>query len=108
MSPPKRELEFLLREYLDYSKKEEEARDFGLLLEYLSHLYEDSEEPILLEDFSAYEADDFLQFFLEDKFPEDKKLKISCKHSIKNFFQYLLKKNMIHKEEISEWKEVLK
>ena len=108
MSQPNPPLDNLVREYLDSSKNETEAPIFGLLFEYLNHLYEDVEEPILLEDFSALEVDDFLNFFLDDKFPDDKNLKITSKKTLKNFFQYLLKKNMIHKEEIKEWKEALK
>jgi ClpP class serine protease len=109
MSRNSPELEPLVREYLDHSKKEEEARSFGLLFQYLGYLYEDSEEEVSLEDFSAYEADDFLNFFLEDKFPDEyKSLRKESMEVLKNFIKYLSEKKMIPSEELKEWKEVLK
>jgi len=109
MSQQNRELETIVRDYLDYSRQEAEARIFGLLFQYLGHLYEESEEPVLLEDFSAYEADDFLNFFLEDNFPEEyKNLKSESLSVLQNFIKYLSLKKLIPSEELREWKEVLK
>ncbi len=110
MSPPKVELESLVREYLDSEKKEEESEVFGLLLQYLSHLFEeDTEEPILLEDLTAYEVDDFLHFFLEDNFPENySELQKKSKIVFQKFFKFLSKKKVLEKEDEKEWKEVLK
>jgi hypothetical protein len=110
MSQPNLELETLVREYLDFEKKEEESEIFGLLLQYLSHLFEeDSEEPIFLEDVSAYEVDDFLNFFLEDNFPENfKDLQSKSKVVFQKFFKFLVKKKVLEKEDEKEWKEVLK
>jgi hypothetical protein len=101
-------LESAIREYLDFSKKENEAEIFALLIEYMQHLFIDSEEEILLEDFTAYEGDDFLNFFLEDNFPEEfESLKPKSEKLIRDFVSYLKKKKFIPKEEVEEWKEVL-
>jgi len=110
MSLPNLEFETLVREYLDFEKKEEESEVFGLLLHYLSHLFgEDLEEPIFIRDVSAYEVDDFLNFFLEDNFPENfKELHSKSRVVFQKFFKFLIKKKVLEKEDEKEWKEVLK
>ncbi|MDX1959396.1 MAG: hypothetical protein SFU98_12535 [Leptospiraceae bacterium] len=100
-------LESAIRSFLDFSKNEEQSETFALLLEYMQLLFADSEEEILLEDFTAYEADDFLNFFLEDNFPEEYEvIRKKSEKSLKDFFNYLKKKKLISKEEVEEWKEV--
>jgi hypothetical protein len=98
----------VVRGYLDFSKKEEEAEIFALLNQYLAHLSLDSEEDILLEDFTAFEADDFINFFLDDNFEIDEATRLKTKSEIilKKFFNYILKNKYISKEEALEWKEV--
>ncbi len=98
------------REYLDQSGDLSEAEIFGLVNEYLQHLYEDSEEEILLEDFSVYEADDFIHFYLTEFF-EGSELETLQKRStqvLNKFMKFLEKKKYIHKEAMEEWKEVMK
>ncbi len=110
MSPSNPQLDDLVREYLDHSKKEEEATVFGLLFQYLGHLYEESEEPIFLEDLSSYEIDDYLQFFLPDQFEEGEVAALQ-KQSIgvfRKFLKFLSEKKLLEKEDEKEWKEVLK
>lgn len=109
MSQQNLEFEPIVREYLDSTNQESEARIFGLLFQYLDTLYEDSEDPILLEDFSAYEADDFLNFFLEDNFQEEfPDLRSESLKTFQNFLKFLSRKKLIPPEEMKEWKEVLK
>ena len=109
MSQQNLEFEPIVREYLDSTNQESEARIFGLLFQYLDTLYEDSEDPILLEDFSAYEADDFLNFFLEDNFQEEfPDLRSESLKTFQNFLKFLSRKKLSPPEEMKEWKEVLK
>lgn len=98
------------REYLDFSKDLSEAEIFGLLTEYLQHLYEDSEEVILLEDFSVYEADDFINFYLQEFFEGEELLSLQKRSLaiLNKFMKFLEKKKYIHKEAVEEWKEVMK
>jgi hypothetical protein len=75
----------------------------------LGHLYEESEDPILLEDLSAYEIDDYLQFFLQDNFQEEfLELQRKSILVLKNFRKFLSDKKLLEKEDEKEWKEVLK
>ncbi len=103
MSP--KSVELIIREYLDFSQKQEEGEFFVLLLNYLSHLVEEDEE-VTLDDFGSYEADDFLNFYLEDQFPDDKNVLKKSKAALKNLFKYMISKKLIDKEEEKEWKEI--
>ena len=109
MSQSSPELDSIVREFLDLTKREEDAQIFGLLFQYLGHLYEENEDPILLEDLSAYEIDDYLQFFLQDNFPEEfLELQRKSIPVLKNFRKFLSDKKLLEKEDEKEWKEVLK
>ncbi|MBP9888121.1 MAG: hypothetical protein KBF93_17610, partial [Leptospiraceae bacterium] len=81
----KQDLEHVFRLYLDHTKREEDGEIIVLILNYLSLLFEDEEEPkdssevILLEDFTEYEVDDFLNFYLEDNFDNFEELQTKSK-----------------------------
>lgn len=95
--------------YLDFSKKEEEGEIFAILLEYLDAVYDKEEEPILLEDLTLFEIDDFLNFFLEDNFEEEAPGLIKrAKTAIRSFEKFIRSKKMLSAEELEEWTEALK
>ena len=109
----KQDLEYIFRLYLDYTKRED-GEIIVLILNYLSHLYQDEEESssdnetILLEDFTHYEVDDFLNFYLEDNFENFEELQETTKKFLKNFLKFVKEKKYFNKEEIEEWTEILK
>jgi hypothetical protein len=107
MSTDKKILETVFREYLDKTQKPEDGEVFVLLLNYLNHLFEDTEEEILLEDLTSYEVDDFLNFYLGDQFPDDKNIIKRSTTVLKNFLKFLQSKKLMDKDEEREWKEVL-
>lgn len=83
----------------------------SLLLEFSELLFEDPEdssEKILITDLSAFELDEFLNFYLEDMFPEDSKIREKGKIFLKKFRKFLEKKNLLKKEQEEEWKEFFK
>jgi hypothetical protein len=110
MSPNNILLEDVLREYANTLKDLEQIEVLRLLLDYMNLLFEDSEEPVLLEDFTSYEGDDFMHFFLPDNYEgqELKTLQSLSIKVIKDFIQYCTKRKLVHKEALEEWKEVLK
>ena len=101
------ELEYVIRKYLEETQKNEQGEIFVLLLEYLTHLFEDTDEPILLEDLTQYEIDDFINFYLEDNFIEDKEIQNRTKQVLLQFLKFLKQKKYITIEEEKEWKEIL-
>jgi hypothetical protein len=101
------ELEYVIRSYLEETQRNEQGEIFVLLLEYLTHLFEDTEEPILLEDLTQYEIDDFINFYLEDNFTEDKEIQNRAKKILLQFLKFLKQKKYITIEEEKEWKEIL-
>lgn len=109
----KLDLETVFRQYLDHTKSED-GEIIVLVLNYLSHLYQDEEESnsdneiILLEDFTHYEVDDFLNFYLEDNFENFKELQEVTKKFLKKFLKFVKEKKYFNKEEIEEWTEILK
>jgi hypothetical protein len=105
MSP--KSVEGIIRDYLDHSQKQEDGEFLVLLLNYLSHLVEEDEE-VTLDDFGSYEADDFLNFYLQDQFPDDKVVIQKSKSALKNLFKFMLTKKLIDKEEEKEWKEIFR
>jgi hypothetical protein len=109
----KLDLETVCREYLDHTKKED-GEIIVLILNYLSHLFQEDEEEnsvnqnILLEDFTYYEVDDFLNFYLEDNFENFEELQTKAKKFLKSFLKFLKEKKYFNKEEVEEWTEILK
>lgn len=113
MSHDKLEVETIFRLYLDHSKREEDREIIVLVLNYLNFLFEpedDEEDPekILLEDLSSYEVDDFINFYLEDNFDNFKELQKKSVSFFTNFLKFVREKKYMSKEEIEEWKEVLR
>jgi len=110
----KQDLEQVFRLYLDHTKREEDGEIIVLILNYLSLLFEEEEESkdlsevILLEDFTEYEVDDFLNFYLEDNFDNFEELQNKSKVMLKNFLKFLKEKKYFNKEEAEEWTEILK
>ncbi|EMK02044.1 hypothetical protein AB3N61_07590 [Leptospira sp. WS58.C1] len=83
----------------------------NLLLEFSALLFEDPEDPsekILVSDLSAFELDEFLNFYLEDMFPEDAKIREKGKVFLKKFKKFLEKRSLLKKEQEEEWKEFFK
>ena len=109
----KQDLETVFRLYLDYTKRDD-GEIIVLILNYLSHLFHDeegtteSEEPIYLEDFTHYEVDDFLNFYLEDNFDNYEELQTRSKIVLRSFLKFLKEKKYFNKEEADEWTEILK
>lgn len=103
-------LEDVIRQYATEVQDFKQNEILHILLEYMNLLFEDSDEPIYLEDFTAYEGDDFLNFYLPDNFEgeELKELERLSKKTIQKFIQYCSKKNLLSKEALEEWKEVFK
>lgn len=105
------ELETIFRIYLDHTKRDD-GEIIVLILNYLSHLFQDDEEetsePILLEDFTQYEVDDFLNFYLEDNFENFLELQAKSKIMLRTFLKFLKEKKYFNKEEVEEWTEILK
>jgi hypothetical protein len=110
MSQNKTLLEDVIREYATEAQDLQKAELLRILLDYMNLLFEDSDEEVLLEDFTAYEGDDFLNFFLPDNYEGEELLKLEklALKTLKDFINYCKKKKLIHKEAIEEWKEVLK
>ena len=106
------ELESVFRLYLDHTQRQEDGEIIVLILNYLSFLFQDeddeSPEAILLEDFTQYEVDDFLHFYLEDNFDNFEELIQKSKVMLKNFLKFLKEKKYFNKEEVDEWTEILK
>ncbi|HMV41607.1 MAG TPA: hypothetical protein PK079_01645 [Leptospiraceae bacterium] len=107
----KKDLESIFRLYLDATKRDD-GEIIVLILNYLSHLFVDEEgentEPILLEDFTHYEVDDFLNFYLEDNFENFLELQAKSKIMLRNFLKFLKERKYFNKEEVEEWMEILK
>lgn len=103
-------LEDVIREYATQKQDFQQNEILHILLEYMNLLFEDSEEPIYLEDFTAFEGDDFLNFYLPDNFDgeELKKIQKMAKKTIQEFIQYSSQKKFLSKESLEEWKEVFK
>ncbi|MCX8000646.1 MAG: hypothetical protein N3A69_17145 [Leptospiraceae bacterium] len=110
MSPNKPILEDVIREYLNQTQDFSQNEVLHILLDYMNLLFEDSEEPIYLEDFTAFEGDDFLNFYLPDNFDgkELKRLQSQSQKTIQQFINYCKKKKFLTKEALEEWKEVFK
>ena len=109
----KEDLETIFRFYLDHTKRND-GEIIVLVLNYLSHLFQEedesneSSEQILLEDFTHYEVDDFLNFYLEDNFEDYEALQAKSKIMLKSFLKFLKEKKYFNKEEAEEWTEILK
>ncbi|MBK8394406.1 MAG: hypothetical protein IPL26_04060 [Leptospiraceae bacterium] len=105
------ELESVFRLYLDHTKRQEDGEIIVLVLNYLALLFQDEEtestEAVLLEDFTQYEVDDFLNFYLEDNFDNFEELQNKSKTMLKNFLKFLKEKKYFNKEEVEEWTEIL-
>lgn len=110
MSPNKPILEDVIREYLTQVQDFKQNEILHILLKYMNLLFEDSEEPVYLEDFTAFEGDDFFNFFLPDNFEgvELEQLQKQAHKTIQQFIKYCRKKNLFSKESLEEWKEVFK
>lgn len=110
MSQNKILLDDVIREYATERQDLQKAELLRILMDYMNLLFEESEEEILFEDFTAYEGDDFIHFFLPDNFEGEEldKLQKLAFHTLKDFINYCKKKKIIHKEALEEWKEVLK
>ncbi|MCE9499949.1 MAG: hypothetical protein K8R21_05555 [Leptospira sp.] len=103
--------ETAFRLYLDSSDSQDSDREiFSLILNYLGHLSdEESGEDILLEDFSMYEVDDFLNFYLPDNFEsESEMLQKKSKDLLEKFLKFALKKKLMSSEQKEEWREILR
>ena len=70
--------------------------------------FENSQKGILFEDFSSYELDDFLYFYLEDNFENFSDLQKKSINLFRRFLKFAAAKKFIDSEEIHEWEEVLK
>lgn len=103
-------LEDVIREYLTQVQDFHQNEVLHILLDYMNLLFEDSEETIYLEDFTAFEGDDFLNFYLPDNFTgeELKKIQASAEETLNQFIKYCSKKKYFNKEALEEWKEVFK
>ncbi|MEM7181951.1 MAG: hypothetical protein AAF518_13625 [Spirochaetota bacterium] len=95
------------RLYLQESQDHEAAAIASIILEYLSFLYSAEEEPILLEDFSEYEVDDLLEFYLMDNYQDYEKIRGKMRVFLKGFVRFALAKSYLSKEEARDWKNVL-
>lgn len=83
----------------------------SILLEFSQLLFEDpgdTSEKILISDLSAFELDEFLNFYLEDMFPDDTKIREKGKTFLKKFRKFLEKRSLLKKEQEEEWKEFFK
>ncbi|TGK38851.1 hypothetical protein [Leptospira andrefontaineae] len=83
----------------------------SLFLEFSELLFEgpeDSSEKILITDLGGFELDEFLNFYLEDMFPDDSKIREKGKVFLKKFRKFLDKKSLLKKEQEEEWKEFFK
>ena len=95
------------RLYLEESQDVEAAPIASIVIEYLSFLYASEDEPILLEDFSEYEVDDLLEFYLMDNYQDHEKIRSKMRVFLKGFLQFALAKSYLSKEEARDWKNVL-
>ncbi|GBF37406.1 hypothetical protein [Leptospira johnsonii] len=83
----------------------------SLLLEFSQLLFEEpgnSSEKLLISDLSAFELDEFLNFYLEDMFPDDAKIRDKGKTFLKKFRKFLDKRSLLKREQEEEWKEFFK
>ncbi len=110
MSQNKPFLEDIIREFATLTQDEKKAEVLRILLDYMNLLFEDTQEEILLEDFTAYEGDDFIYFFLPDNYEGEELVNLQkiAIQTIKEFINYCKKKKLLNKEAVQEWKEVLK
>ena len=120
--------EEVFRLFLDSPNSKDGDREiFSYLLDYLSNFEDDeslddaldgaAEKPdkkesfvskgILFEDFSSYELDDFLNFYLEDNFENFTDLQKRSIDLFKKFSKFALGKKILSPEENKEWGEVL-
>ena len=121
--------ENVFRLFLESSNsKSGDSEIFSYLLDYLSNFEDDEENNntlgenssqsksknaenpqmgILFEDFSSYELDDFLYFYLEDNFENYSDLQKKSKNLFKRFLKFAVEKKLLTSEAKDEWEEIL-
>ncbi|TGL62365.1 hypothetical protein [Leptospira sarikeiensis] len=83
----------------------------SLFLEFSELLFENPENTsnqVLISHLGGFELDEFLNFYLEDMFPDDPKIRTKGKDFLKKFRKFLEKKSLLNKEQEIEWKEFYK
>lgn len=118
--------EEVFRLFLDspFSKKGD-PEIFSYVLDYLSNFdYEEDlttddlpsekstdatnlQKKSLFEDFSSYEVDDFIYFYLEDNFENFQELQKKSINLFKRFLKFAVQKKLLPAEDRDEWEEVL-
>lgn len=93
--------------FLEQSGRSEMNEASDIILEYLHILFSEEEEPILLEEFSEYEVDDLLYFYLQDRYTEAATYQKKIKSFLREFSKFALTKGYLAKEEADNWKKVL-
>lgn len=103
-------LEDVIRQYATEKQDFKQNEVLHILLDYMKLLFEETDEPIYLEDFTAFEGDDFLNFYLPDNFEgeELKRLQKIAKKTLQEFIKYSSQKKFLSKEALEEWKEVFR
>ncbi|MCB1144116.1 MAG: hypothetical protein H7A24_16065 [Leptospiraceae bacterium] len=110
MSHPSPEPDFpsLLNLFLEEGKNREKEPVLKMFTDYLLHLYE-GEDEILMEDVSGFEVDDFLNFYIQDRYPDRSETLIrEARSALKSFQKFLIQKKYLTSEDLEEWKEALK
>ena len=91
----------------DFSQdtQKSEYKDLCLVFsEYCKYLYDDD---VCVEDIGETELDDFVHFYLMDKYPKYPHLEKNSIIFLKSFFKYLKKQKLISENLIEEWKRFL-
>ncbi len=118
--------EEVFRLFLDSpNSKEGDSQIFYYVLDYLSNFKDEDDSDtsgdslsedtvnqetgkgVLLEDFSSYELDDFLYFYLEDNFENYADLQKQSVHLFRRFLKFATAKKFLGPEDREEWEEVL-
>lgn len=110
MSQSKLLLEDVIRQYATEKQDFKQNEVLHILLDYMNLLFGETDEPIYVEDLTAFEGDDFLHFYLPDNFEgkELEKLQKTAQKTLREFIRYLNQKKFISKDALEEWKEVFK
>ncbi|TGJ98556.1 hypothetical protein EHQ53_02210 [Leptospira langatensis] len=108
-------LEETIRSFLETFQggvKESDQEISTLLLEFSGLLFENPEEEkekkIQVSDLTGFELDEFLNFYLEDMFPDDSRIRSKAKDFLKKFKKYLDKNSLLNAEQAEDWKEFFK
>ncbi|TGJ99352.1 hypothetical protein EHO59_15940 [Leptospira semungkisensis] len=112
---PHSSLEETIRSFLETFQggvKDSDQEISALLLEFSGLLFENPEEEkgkkIQVSDLTGFELDEFLNFYLEDMFPEDSRIRGKAKEFLKKFRKYLDKNSLLNQEQLEDWKEFFK